>query len=61
MPALERRFGYDSEGSMFCAHGSDREVLEELGSAMAAVATGADRLYEVLTAAENAGFTFDSQ
>ncbi len=58
-PALEGRFSYDPEGYMFCAHGSDRTALEELATRMAAVATDADRMRQLIAAAEADGIEFD--
>ncbi|MEU8177163.1 Imm51 family immunity protein [Microbispora hainanensis] len=58
-PALEGRFSYDPEGGMFCAYGTDRSALEELGTRMAAVAADADRMRRLVTAAEADGFEFD--
>jgi len=58
-PALEGRFSYDPEGDMFCAHGSDRTALEELATRMAAVATDADRMRQLIAAAEADGIEFD--
>jgi len=58
-PALEGRFSYDPEGGMFCAHGRDRSALEELAIRMAAVATDADHVRQLVAAAEANGFQFD--
>ncbi|MFC0529684.1 Imm51 family immunity protein [Phytohabitans kaempferiae] len=58
-PALAGRFGYDPEGGMFCAYGTDRAALEELGARMGALASDPERTRELVTAAEEAGFEFD--
>jgi hypothetical protein len=58
-PTLAGRFGYDPEGGMFCAYGEDREALEELGTRMAAVAADANRMRQLIAAAEADGFEFD--
>ena len=58
-PALDGRFGYDPEGGMFCAYGEDRDALEELGTRMDAVAADADRMRQLIAAAEADGFQFD--
>ncbi|MEV6984565.1 immunity 51 family protein [Sphaerisporangium sp. NPDC051017] len=58
-PALEGRFSYDPEGGMFCAYGTDRGALEELGTRMAAIATDADRMRRLIADAEADGFEFD--
>lgn len=34
-PALAGRLAFDPEGSMFCAYGTDRAALEQLGRALA--------------------------
>ncbi|WP_238013105.1 Imm51 family immunity protein [Dactylosporangium sp. AC04546] len=58
-PGLDGRFGYDPEAGMFCAYGSDRAALKELGAALAAVATDAGRIRDLVRAAEAEGFDFD--
>ncbi|WP_431961122.1 Imm51 family immunity protein [Actinacidiphila sp. bgisy160] len=58
-PALEGRFSYDPEGGMFCAYGSERSALEDLGMRMSAVATDGDRMRQLVTSAEANGFEFD--
>ena len=58
-PALESRFAYDSEGGMFCAHGTDRQALEDLAALMAAVATDPDRMHQLVVAADANEFEFD--
>jgi hypothetical protein len=57
-PELDGRFEYDSEGSMFCAYGSDRAALQRLGTLMSAVANDEDGMRELLATAEEAGFEF---
>jgi len=57
--ALEGRFAYDPEASMFCAYGTDRAALEELGALMADVANRPDRLAELMRKAEETEFEFD--
>ncbi|MGW4151720.1 immunity 51 family protein [Micromonospora chersina] len=58
-PTLEGRFSYDPEGGMFCAHGEDRDALEELGALMSAVATDRDRMRGLIASAQASGFEFD--
>ncbi|MEV4756256.1 Imm51 family immunity protein [Micromonospora sp. NPDC049559] len=58
-PALDGRFSYDSEGGMFCAHGTDRAALEELSTRMQPVATDPERMRRLITSAEADGFEFD--
>ncbi|MFG2040098.1 Imm51 family immunity protein [Dactylosporangium sp. NPDC048998] len=58
-PGLDGRFRYDPEGGMFCAYGTDRAALEELGTVMAGVATDADRVRRLVRTAEAEGFEFD--
>ncbi|WP_246016763.1 Imm51 family immunity protein [Micromonospora pisi] len=58
-PALEGRFSYNSEAGMFCADGTDRDVLEELAIRLGAVARDADRMRRLITSAEADGFEFD--
>ncbi|WP_117210946.1 immunity 51 family protein [Allorhizocola rhizosphaerae] len=58
-PELQGRFGYDPEGSMFCAYGTDREALQRLGTLMSAVAASPDRMRELIETAEANGFEFD--
>ncbi|MGS2620068.1 Imm51 family immunity protein [Micromonospora sp. LZ34] len=58
-PGLAGRFSYDPEGGMFCAHGSDRDALEELAIRMTAVATDAQRVRRLVALAEATGFEFD--
>ncbi|MEU7820160.1 Imm51 family immunity protein [Catellatospora sp. NPDC049133] len=57
--ALDGRFSSDPEGGMFCAYGTDRAALEELGARMAAVANDPDRMRELMTLAAATGFEFD--
>jgi len=56
---LEGLLAFDSEAGMFCAYGSDRAALERLGAAMGEVVTDPDRLRELVSAADAAGFEFD--
>ncbi|MFD2765897.1 Imm51 family immunity protein [Micromonospora eburnea] len=58
-PDLAARFDYDPEGGMFCAYGTDRPALEELAARMAAVATDADRVRQLVATAAANGFEFD--
>ncbi|WP_329108435.1 immunity 51 family protein [Micromonospora sp. NBC_01699] len=58
-PALEGRFGYDPEGGMFVAYGTDRDALEELATLMRAVATDTERARQLITSAKANGFEFD--
>ncbi|MFD0855609.1 Imm51 family immunity protein [Actinomadura adrarensis] len=58
-PSLDGRFSYDPEGGMFCAYGTDKPALEELAALMTAVAEDGDRMRNLMTAAEAAGFEFD--
>lgn len=58
-PALDGRFGYDPEAGMFCAYGTDRAALAELGTLMAAVANDPARMRELVRLAETTGFEFD--
>jgi predicted transposase YbfD/YdcC len=58
-PTLKGRFSYDSEGGMFCAYGADRDALEELANRMSAVAADAERVRQLIAAAEANGFEFD--
>jgi hypothetical protein len=59
-PALEGRFSCDPEAGMFCAYGGDRAALEELGALMASVANDAERMRQLVAAAEAEGFAFDN-
>ncbi|MER5195671.1 Imm51 family immunity protein [Streptomyces sp. NPDC002755] len=58
-PALEGRFSYDPEGSMFCAYGTDRSALEDLAGRMSTVAADGDRVRQLIALAEAKGFEFD--
>jgi Immunity protein 51 len=58
-PALEGRFSYDPEASMFCAYGQDRVALEQLATLMATVANDADRMRDLIELAAAEGFEFD--
>ena len=50
---------FESEAGMFCAYGSDRRSLEDLGGLMAAVVHDPDGLSAALRMAEEQGFEFD--
>ncbi|MFC4052956.1 Imm51 family immunity protein [Actinomadura syzygii] len=56
---LDGRFSYDPEAGMFCAYGTDRDALQELGDLMSAIAADADRMRALVAAATAAGFEFD--
>ena len=43
-PGLADRLDFDPEGSMFCAHGTDRAALEQLGTELALLFNDATRL-----------------
>jgi hypothetical protein len=58
-PDLDGRFDYDPEAGMFCAHGSDRDVLTALGKAISTVASNVDRMRQLIDTAHTAGFDFD--
>jgi len=58
-PELDGRFSYDPEASMFCAYGTDRAALEQLGTLLAAVASDPERMRELIARAEAEGFEFD--
>ncbi|GLZ06599.1 hypothetical protein Acsp03_40650 [Actinomadura sp. NBRC 104412] len=58
-PGLDERFSFDPEGDTFCAYGTDRAALEELGALMAAAATDPARMRALITSAEADGFAFD--
>ncbi len=58
-PALGSRFSYDSEGGMFCAHGTDRTALETLATMMRTVIEDGDRVRRLIATAEADGFEFD--
>ncbi|BCB78139.1 hypothetical protein GCM10022251_32480 [Phytohabitans flavus] len=58
-PALAGRIEYDPEGGMFVAYGTDRAALEDLGERMSALASDEERMRELVTTAEEAGFEFD--
>lgn len=58
-PSLQGRFEYDPEGGMFVAYGSDRPALDELATLMAAVATDAGRLRQIVALAQERDFEFD--
>ncbi|GAA1752852.1 Imm51 family immunity protein [Luedemannella helvata] len=56
---LDGRFGYDPEAGMFCAYGTDREALAELGGLLDAVASDGERIRAIVAEAEAEGFDFD--
>ncbi|MFC5180582.1 Imm51 family immunity protein [Actinomadura harenae] len=58
-PSLQDRVSYDPEGSMFCAYGTDRPALEELGTLLTDLATTPTRMDALITAAKAADFDFD--
>lgn len=58
-PELEGRFDFDPEGGMFCAFGSDRPALEELGKLMAAIANDPAAAKALIEKAHAAGHDFD--
>lgn len=45
---LDQRLGFDPESSMFCAYGTDREALEQLGAQLAPLFHDAARLAEII-------------
>jgi hypothetical protein len=55
---LTGRVEFNSEAGMFCAYG-DRSAPEQLGTAMAEIATDPDHARDLTAEAEAAGFTFD--
>lgn len=57
--SLRGRFGFDPEGGMFVAYGSDRQALNELAARMTAVATDAERVRRLVAFARETGFEFD--
>jgi hypothetical protein len=58
-PALEGRFSYDPEASMFCAYGTDRGALESLAKLLNVVATDADQARKVVELAKAKGVDLD--
>ncbi|GHJ44622.1 hypothetical protein Cs7R123_19640 [Catellatospora sp. TT07R-123] len=58
-PDLDGRFGYDPEAGMFCAYGTDRAALAELGELLGGVATDGDRLRALVALAQATGVEFD--
>lgn len=56
---LEGRFSYDPEAGMFCAYGTDRKALQELGALMSVITRDGDRMRKLVTSAQAAGFEFD--
>lgn len=56
---LDGRFGYDPEAGMFCAYGTDREALAQLGGLLDAVASDPDRVRDIVARAEAEGVDFD--
>ncbi len=47
-PALLPQFKFDSEGSMFCAYGSDESALEEVGKSLELLIEDRRLLQEVI-------------
>lgn len=58
-PELVKQVGLDSEGGMFCAYGTNRAVLEQLGAALAVVVNDPAKVRDVVSSAEADGFEFD--
>lgn len=58
-PHLDGRFDYDSEGGMFCAHGTDQAALRELAAQMATVVSDPDRMRQLIATAQTIGVEFD--
>jgi hypothetical protein len=58
-PSLAGRFEYNSEAGMFCAEGTDRAALEELGKRLAPYVNDAEKVRALVAAAEAADFPFD--
>ena len=58
-PALEGRFSYDPEAGMFCAYGTDRGALEELGKLVAVVASDAGQARKIIALAKAKGVEID--
>ncbi|MEV6971711.1 Imm51 family immunity protein [Hamadaea sp. NPDC051192] len=58
-PDLAGRLAYDPEGGMFCAYGTDRAALEDLGARMSALANDPDGMRVLVARAEESGFEFD--
>lgn len=59
VPELAGRFQSDPEGGMYCAIGSERDVLEQLGQQMAKVANDPAELHAIIELAAERGFVFD--
>ena len=53
---LDDRIGFDPEASMFCAYGSDREALHQLGERLAAVFRDPARLAAIIETIGPDGF-----
>lgn len=51
-PDLQDRLKFDSEGSMFCAYGSDEAALKELGELMRDTFADVERLKVTIKAAD---------
>lgn len=51
-PHLEGRFGYDPEGSMFCAYGKDPAALRELEGGLRGVVGDAEALRTLMESAD---------
>lgn len=58
-PGLDEHFAYGPEADMFCAYGDDRAALEELASLMDGVLNDADRMRDLIAAAEDNRFGSD--
>lgn len=58
-PALEGRFWTDSEADAFLAHSTDRAVLDDLSTRLAAVTDDESRLRQLVATAQTRGFIFD--
>ncbi len=58
-PHLRGRFDYDSEGSMFCAYGTDGPALGELASLLESIVNTPDRVSALIRTAAESGFVFD--
>ncbi|NUO56863.1 MAG: hypothetical protein HOV71_14030 [Hamadaea sp.] len=58
-PDLAGRLAYDPEAGMFCAYGTDRAALADLGARMSALANDPIRMRELVERAAENGFEFD--
>ena len=50
-PELKSRFRFDCEAGMFCAYGTDRAALDQLGRLMSVLATSPDALRALMSSA----------